>query len=511
MKIKSHLDFEQIAQLLKVKIHNAANHTNPALPAVAGGLYFNTTNDVLMWGDGTAWHEMSDVSAFIDLLVANDGIKFTAGNGTNGAEEGETLIDIDEDSAIFEFTGTAPDKVLSIKNNGVALGKLAQIAKLKVLGRPDAAGSDPADVTTVTVDTSIPGTEPTDHDSLPTTKAVWNAVDSVAGDIPGIAAGDGIAITESDGTHTIAVDPNTDQFDESFPSDKLTIKEDGITGTELQNDSEDNTKRAVDTHHIKNGAVTTAKINDGDVTFGKLATASYIKSTPGDGLAGTVNDTTLATSKAIRDYIDGTVGDLGTLVGGWDADTQTAFPSHGEGATTKGDYWYVTDAGTIEGIAFTVGSMMIAKVDEASTSDAGDWIFLISKMGEATTSKLGLVKYATQAEVDVHEDIENGEDKVVRSNTLKSKITAPGGSDNPVTTVFGKDVKRQYAINIGNGAATSIGVTHGFGTDDVKVEVVENATKETVIADVSRTNTNTVNIGFAAAPASNAYRVIVTA
>jgi hypothetical protein len=71
-------------------------------------------------------------------------------------------------------------------------------------------------------------------------------------------------------------------------------------------------------------------------------------------------------------------------------------------------------------------------------------------------------------------------------------------------------VMRRFAANIGNGAATAITVTHGFGTRDVSVDVYTNATPwDDVICDVTRPNVNDVTITFATAPASGAYRVVI--
>jgi hypothetical protein len=68
---------------------------------------------------------------------------------------------------------------------------------------------------------------------------------------------------------------------------------------------------------------------------------------------------------------------------------------------------------------------------------------------------------------------------------------------------------RKLSANIGNGAATAIAVTHNLGTKDVHVSVRTVADDSHVIADVVSTDTNTVTISFATAPASNAYRVTV--
>ena len=68
---------------------------------------------------------------------------------------------------------------------------------------------------------------------------------------------------------------------------------------------------------------------------------------------------------------------------------------------------------------------------------------------------------------------------------------------------------RKASANVGNGTNTSFALAHNFGTRDVVVNVYDNATWETVEVDVVRTDTDTVTVSFATAPANNAYRVVV--
>ena len=68
---------------------------------------------------------------------------------------------------------------------------------------------------------------------------------------------------------------------------------------------------------------------------------------------------------------------------------------------------------------------------------------------------------------------------------------------------------RKFSANVGNGAATSIAVTHNLGTQDIDAVVREVATNARVLTDVVATDINTVTLTFAVAPASNAYRVTV--
>jgi hypothetical protein len=66
---------------------------------------------------------------------------------------------------------------------------------------------------------------------------------------------------------------------------------------------------------------------------------------------------------------------------------------------------------------------------------------------------------------------------------------------------------KRYSVNVPT--STSATITHNLGTLDVLVEVVEVSTGATVEADVVRTNTNVVTLGFAVAPSSGQYRATV--
>lgn len=69
---------------------------------------------------------------------------------------------------------------------------------------------------------------------------------------------------------------------------------------------------------------------------------------------------------------------------------------------------------------------------------------------------------------------------------------------------------RKHSASVGNGSATSITVSHNFGTQDVAVHVYDNASPYAQVeADIEHTNSNDVTIKFAEAPTSNQYRVVV--
>lgn len=84
-------------------------------------------------------------------------------------------------------------------------------------------------------------------------------------------------------------------------------------------------------------------------------------------------------------------------------------------------------------------------------------------------------------------------------------ITVDGSGINIDTSV----VARKYSANVGNGASTSIALTHNLGTKDVAVSVRDNGDDSGVLVDWVATDTNTVTLTFAVAPASNAYRATI--
>jgi hypothetical protein len=67
----------------------------------------------------------------------------------------------------------------------------------------------------------------------------------------------------------------------------------------------------------------------------------------------------------------------------------------------------------------------------------------------------------------------------------------------------------KYAATIGDGSSTSITVTHSLGTRDVIVQIYDASTYVQYEADVTRTSTSAITLGFTTAPASNSINVVV--
>ena len=344
-----------------------------------------------------------------------------------------------------------------------------------------------------------------------------------SGDISAVVAGAGLGGGGTTGSVTL--DINVDNATIEIVSDAIQVKDLGIT-----------------TAKLNNGAVTTIKLGDNQVTFAKIQTISSGKVLGNvSGSTGNVAevsiitatdltgaaDTNIPSTAAIKAYVDGKIGGLGNLEGGWDASIGV-FPTGSSpvSGTKKGDYWYVSFGGTVGGVTFNVGDVIIARVDNASVTVASDWIQLEVNRDQATTSTLGLVTLATGTEVNTGTDA----NKAVTPSTLSGRTateTRSGlaaiatqtqvntGTDDAtiVTPLKLKTLLDNrtggYAANVGDGAATSFALTHGLGTRDVVVAIYDNSTYEEVITDVVLTSTSVVTVTFAVAPASNAYRVVI--
>lgn len=316
---------------------------------------------------------------------------------------------------------------------------------------------------------------------------IWDSTAwvSLMGDIQEVVAGNGLSGGGNSGQVTL--DINVDNATLEINADTVRVKDLGIT-----------------TAKINDGAVTTVKISANAITLAKLAAiGSYTVIGNTSGSSATPSEvvivtdlansstTTLATSAAIKSYIDASVGQLGNLEDGWDA-SSGVFPTGSTpvAGTKKGDYWFVSVAGTTDSVTFNIGDVIIAKVNGASTSLASDWIKLEVNRDQATETVLGLLKIATQAQVNA------GTDDTAAVTPLKLKTLLDNRTGG-------------YAANVGNGANTSFAVVHNLGTVDVIVMVKDNTSLEEVIADVVITDNNTVTVSFAVAPASAAYRVII--
>ncbi len=186
--------------------------------------------------------------------------------------------------------------------------------------------------------------------------------------------------------------------------------------------------------------------------------------------------------------------------------TALSFSTLGGGGTyTAGSGLTESPAGT-----FNVGA------GNGITVNADDVALASSSAGGGLTYTTGVLAVGAGSGITV-----NADDVALASSTAGNGLTyttgvlavGAGTGISVAADAVAVDtavVSRHVAANVGDGSATQIDVTHNLGTKDVTVELyVNSGSNETVTADVSRPDTNTVRLNFAAAPTSAQYRVVV--
>lgn len=243
----------------------------------------------------------------------------------------------------------------------------------------------------------------------------------------------------------------------------------------------------------------------------------------------TVPTPTASTDAANKGYVDNAVQGLS-----WKQAVRVATTANGALATAyeNGD--------TIDGVTLATGDRILIK-NQTTGSENG--IYVVAASGAPTRAS----DADTSAEIDsmtvyVESGTANADtvwtlvtDNPTLNSTSLSYAQINGGAT-PVadTTTQGKvelattaeteaksdttravtpsglaTFTRTYTQTIGNGSATSIGVTHSLGNQWVIAQVVEVSTLAEVECDIIRTSASVTTFEFTVAPTTNQYRVII--
>lgn len=174
------------------------------------------------------------------------------------------------------------------------------------------------------------------------------------------------------------------------------------------------------------------------------------------------------------------------------------------------DAWYLND-GTAKEIAtisdlsgynptigtdtdYTQSGVNIIK--SLTLTDGVITAFTDGDMQSSSTTQKGVVELATNTETN--------------TGTDATRAVTPAGLEYTANQNGGWANDNRAKVLVGNGTDTTLTATHNLGEADVMVQVVEVSTGDTVMVETAARSTNSLDVIFASAPASNAYAVYCT-
>ena len=102
--------------------------------------------------------------------------------------------------------------------------------------------------------------------------------------------------------------------------------------------------------------------------------------------------------------------------------------------------------------------------------------------------------------------IDQGGTNAITASDARTSLALTSATNLTTTTPILARISSQV---IGNNSSLTFALVHNFGTRSVNVQVFDSATYDTVIADVVRTDTDTVTVSFSVAPTTGAYTVVI--
>jgi len=453
-------------ELLNARIQNLGSA--PSSP-VNGQIYYDTSNNTMYYYNGLAtpngpWMPMSGSTEVVQDIIGSSVLGGTALTST--------------------YSDAAGTTTLSLNNTAVTAGAYGSTTKIPTFtvdaqGRLTAAGE--ADVAT---NLSIAGDTGTDTVNLLT-------------DTLTVAGGEGIDVAVTNNTITVSAEDATSSNKgvASFDSTDFTVASGAVTL---------NTERVQD---IVGGMIDSNTESGISVTYddvnGKLdfnvadPTITLSGDVTGTGTITNLGDVTITTTVAPNSVALGTdtTGDYVQNIQGT-ANEVTVSPTSGEGTTvTIGlpDDVTITNDLNVGGNLNVTGTINSVNTTEINIVD--NKVNLNSNATGTPTANAGI--------------------KVERGDSADVEVLWNETDDRWTLTNNGTNyhaIARKYAADLANPSSlTYIQVNHNLGSLDVTVQVFESAgSKALVETDVERTSTDAVTLRFATAPASGAYRVVIT-
>ena len=489
---------------------------DPGSGEFEGRLVYDTTNNIIKYYNSSAWKQvLTDVTSNTTALTVTAG---TAGSPqltiaeANGSTAGimsaahYTLVNnaTEADTASTIMKRDASGHVNVTKVTGLAEPTNASDAATKGYVDARAAGLDPkesvvaASTANVTLASAVENGDTLDGVTLSTGDRIL-LKDQTTGSQNGVytvnASGAPTRATDFDtGTEATAgcfffVEQGTANANRGYVLQSksgggtYTIDTDTLTFSQFSGAGQIDAGAGL----TKNGDVLTVGQGDGiTVNANDVALAS---STAGDGITFTSGVLSISTNAA---------GDgLGIASGVLSVNIAAA-----GGLETSGDNVQIKINTGIAGLE-TDSSGLALKSDVAGTGITFTAGVLSADASNLAASGSGGVTGTLPVG-------SGGTGSTTAADARGNGFLAAGDSSGGTRTTSNPLISRTVAQNVGDASATSYTITHGLGTRDVTVQVYDSSTYDTIICDVVRTDTHSATISFSTAPASNAYRVVVT-
>ena len=208
--------------------------------------------------------------------------------------------------------------------------------------------------------------------------------------------------------------------------------------------------------------------------------------------------TRVPTQQSVKTYVDNAVAGGMTFIGDYNAGTNSPNLTSSPVGVKKGDTYVISNPGTFFAESVQAGDQITAKQDDPTT--LAHWTVVnknIPDIVTASTTAQGIIELATQTEVNTGTDTT----RAVTPATLQSKLGVTGTLNNAV----------RYTATIGNGALTTIVVTHNIGRQFLTAQVFQTASPYAQVeCDIEMDTINATSFTFNTAPTSNQYTVVIT-